>query len=328
MSTLALVLGHEPYFMTPLWLIGGIAPLVIMHRLMRGRRWRRWAALVLIGSIVGYMISTVSGEAPDQVGIATKLAELLALGIVLTPIDDTRRLRRFAASGVTVTLVLATAISVWIGAFVSGDGGHHLGEVSSPGVLIPNLEDREPSAHEIEEAEELYAQTVAGISGFEDINVARAAGYDVDNMFGSDFHAGNSAYQADGRIMDPARPETLVYAVRDEGPVLLGAMFEMPGIGEQGPAVGGPITVWHAHDHVCFALTPPALAGLQSPFGGCPFGSLTIARTGEMIHVWTLPGAPEVFGNLDDAWLSAYLDGRPLPLIDLEDIYWRPSSSR
>jgi hypothetical protein len=26
-----------------------------------------------------------------------------------------------------------------------------------------------------------------------------------------------------------------------------------------------------------------------------------------MIHVWTVPGAPDPFGDLDDAWLDAYL---------------------
>ena len=276
---LALAFGHEPYFMTPLWLIGGVAPFWVLRRLMVGKRWRRWAALVMLGSIIGYMVSSISGEAPDQVGIATKLVELLALGIVLTPRDQAKRLRRFASSAATVTLVVATAVSVWIGAFVAGDGGHHLGEVPTPGVLIPALEDREPTAHEYEEAEQLYYATVAGIEKFEDVGVARAAGYDVDGMFGTDWHASNSAYQGDGRILDPTRPETLVYAMNDGEAVLLGALYEMPDIGEAGPAVGGPITVWHAHDHICFSLTPPALAGLQSPFGGCPFGSLSIGHS-------------------------------------------------
>ncbi len=27
-----------------------------------------------------------------------------------------------------------------------------------------------------------------------------------------------------------------------------------------------------------------------------------------MIHVWTLPGVPEPFGDLDDGWLSEYLE--------------------
>ena len=34
----------------------------------------------------------------------------------------------------------------------------------------------------------------------------------------------------------------------DDQPVLLGAMFTMPEMGRAGPAVGGPLTVWHAYD--------------------------------------------------------------------------------
>ncbi len=54
-------------------------------------------------------------------------------------------------------------------------------------------------------------------------------------------------------------------------------------------------------------VTPPALAGLVSPFGGCPLGSISVARTAEMIHVWTLPGVEEPFGEIDQEWLAAYL---------------------
>ena len=84
-------------------------------------------------------------------------------------------------------------------------------------------------------------------------------------------------------------------------------MHEMEGIGTSGPAVGGPLTVWHAHDHVCFSVVPLGLAGLTSPFGVCPLGSITIPVTNEMIHVWTLPGVEERFGHLEDQWLDDYL---------------------
>jgi hypothetical protein len=127
-------------------------------------------------------------------------------------------------------------------------------------------------------------------------------------MFGRDFHAENPAYGADGRILDPERPETLVYAMSSDGrPVLLGAMFSMPDRSEPGPAVGGPLTVWHAHDHLCIGLTPPGLTGIRSPLGACPMGAIEIPITPQMIHVWTVPGAPARFGDLDGAWLEGYL---------------------
>ena len=112
----------------------------------------------------------------------------------------------------------------------------------------------------------------------------------------------------DGRTLDPQRPETLVYAVRDDGtPVLLGAMYQTKGLRAHGPQPGGDLTVWHAHEQVCFGLLPPALAGATSPFGLCPAGSVTVALTNEMLHVWTVPGAPQRFGDLDETWLKEHV---------------------
>ena len=84
-------------------------------------------------------------------------------------------------------------------------------------------------------------------------------------------------------------------------------MFTMPGIGRAGPAIGGPRTVWHAHDHICVGL-PGILSGLQSPLGTCPIGSITIPETNEMIPVWNLPGVPEPDDDLEDKWLNDYLE--------------------
>jgi len=109
-----------------------------------------------------------------------------------------------------------------------------------------------------------------------------------------------------------SRPESLIYAESARGPVLLGAMYEMPSLGDPGPAIGGPLTMWHAHENVCFGLAPPAFVGLMSPFGGCPVTSLTIPITPEMIHLWLIPGAP-VFGEVEDEVRRAYLASRIAP---------------
>lgn len=300
-----LVLGHEPSFYSVLYAADAALLIWITYRLLWGTRWRRWAALVLLGSIVGYAVSAIAGEPPDQVGMATKLVELTALAIVLRPASH-RGGRTLLASTAIIVLFVFTAFAAWIGAFSSG-GGHHLGEVPGPGSLIPAGEDRPPTAAEQAAADDLYEATRAALLKYQDPAVAAADGYDVNNMFGRDFHADNQAYIEDGHVLDPEKPETLVYAVVHSEPVLLGAMFQMQGINNPGPAIGGPLTVWHAHDHICFSLTPPALSGLQSPFGTCPVGSITMPITHEMIHVWTLPGAPEPFGDLGDSWLDDYL---------------------
>ena len=304
---LALIFTHEPSFYTVLYLIGGVAPLWILRRLLAGKRWRRLTAFTMAGLIGGYGIALMIGEPPDQYGLAMKLVELTALFVALRPRIDVRW-RRFATTGVALSMAVFSALASWIGAFSSGDGGHHLGETPPPGVLLPAGEDRDPTSDESAVAAHLFFDTRDALEKYEDVEVARQAGYNVDGMFGTSFHADNERYKNDGAVFDPERPETLVYAVAASGqPVLLGAMFQMDGIGQPGPAVGGPLTVWHAHDHVCFSLTPPALSGLTSPFGQCPLGSITMPITNEMLHIWVVPGVDEVFGDIDEEWLADYL---------------------
>jgi hypothetical protein len=291
---------------------------VVARRVMRGSRAGRLGVAVLAGSIVAYWVSDLSGEAPDQVGLATKLAEILALAIVLRPAPN-RRWRRalsFAGSVAIGLLVVGTAASSWIGAFrvsaadAGAVAGHHVhaGSMPPPGTIFPVVPDRDPTPAERAAAADLISAARVALARYADPAVAAADGYRVNGLAGIDFHASNPAYENDDRVLDPAHPETLVYAVAPDGrPVLMGAMFLMPKIGQPGPAIGGPLTVWHAHQHVCVSLTPPGLSGLLSPLGGCPVGSIDMPLTPEMIHIWIVPGAPQPFGDLDEAWRRAYL---------------------
>jgi hypothetical protein len=128
---------------------------------------------------------------------------------------------------------------------------------------------------------------------------------------GTQVHLENKAYANDGRILDPQRPETLVYAISGGRATLLGALFVMQNAGEPGPAVGGSITHWHAHN-VCVTALPPGF-GLVTPFGGCTALSVDIT-TPEMMHVWVVdsPAGPFADG-LDDAWVRAYHAQHGLP---------------
>lgn len=291
---------------------------LVARRVLRGASAGRLGLAVLLGSIVAYWGSTLGGESPDQVGIATKLAEVLALAIVVRPAPSARwRAGRSVAGSVVVSLlIVGTAASSWIGAFraaASEPGavaGHHVhaGGMAPPGTILPAAAEREPTPAERAAATDLVIKARTALARYADPAVAAADGYRVQGMQGIDFHAGNPAYENDGRVLDPAHPETLVYAVAPDGrPVLLGAMFLMPKIGQPGPTVGGSLTVWHAHQHVCFSLTPPGLTGLLSPLGMCPVGSIDMPLTAEMIHIWIVPGAPQPFGDLDEAWKRAYL---------------------
>lgn len=300
-----------------LFLVDAALLLAIARRVLRGERPGRLGAIVLVGSIGAYWLSAIGGTSPDQIGLSTKLIEIIALAIVVRPSPSARwrPARAFAGSAAVCVLVVLTAATSWVGAFrasASEPGeavGHqaHGAGVPRPGTFLPVVPARDATPAEAAATIELVRATRATLARYADPALAAADGYRVSGLSGIDFHAVNPAYEQDGRSLDPERPEALVYAVAPDGqPVLLGAMFMMP-VGRPGPTIGGPLTVWHGHEQVCFSLTPPGLAGLLSPFGTCPVGTINMPRTAEMIHIWTVPGAPQPIGDLDDAWKRAYL---------------------
>jgi hypothetical protein len=299
-----------------LFIVDAVLLTVVARRVLRGSRAGRLGVAVLVGSIVAYWLA-MAGEPPDQLGLATKLGEVLALAIILRPASArSRRLGSLARGLAICLLVVGTAASSWVGAFRASAAepgavaGHHVhnGSVPPPGTLFPPVPARDATPSERAAAANFVMATRIALARYADPTVAAADGYALVGLAGIDFHASNPANEHDGRVFDPAHPESLVYAVAPNGrPVLLGAVFQMPDIGQSGPMIGGPLTAWHGHENVCISLTPPRLAGLLSPLGTCPVGSILLARTAEMIHVWVVPGAPEPFGDLDDAWKRAYL---------------------
>jgi hypothetical protein len=105
-------------------------------------------------------------------------------------------------------------------------------------------------------------------------------------------------------VLDPNRPEVLVFSILDGRATLLGVVYVMERAGAPGPQPGGPITQWHAHN-VCLTLTPPGF-GIVTPFGSCP--ALSIAVTSpEMMHVWVVDNPDGPFADgLDEAWVREY----------------------
>ena len=272
-------------------------------RLVTGRRRAGgFAALVLAGSLLGLLVDLAARHVPDQVAMATKLVEVTALVALGAPLAA-GRVRRVVATAAVTAVATVVAAGTWAAA-LDGFGGPSV-TVAMP---VPADDPGEPSLAQEAAADDLYRRTLASLARYADPAAAVAAGYAADGVRGTDFHADNPRFVADGRTLDPERPETLVYAVRDDGsPVLLGAMYQAKGLRTHGPTPGGTLTTWHAHEQVCFGVLPPALAGVTSPFGVCPAGSVTVPLTNEMIHVWTVPGAPQRFGDLDQAWLKAHV---------------------
>lgn len=136
-------------------------------------------------------------------------------------------------------------------------------------------------------ADRLLQDVRAGIARFSDMGTAQAEGYRqaTPYRFGhwGPAHFNNEGFQRDGRLLDPARPEALVYLKLPDGyVVLLGAMF-LAHKG-QGPRPGGAITEWHVHDNLC--LTATGAVALATAPGRCPAGSFFLGEAVEMMHVW------------------------------------------
>ena len=299
---LTLVFTHEASAYTAAYLVGAALLAAAARWLLAGRR-TGLVVLIAVGSVISFWFL---GAPADQVSMATKLLELFALALLAVPAPG----RRFAPTGV-VALVIVTGVAAWIGAFATAgeDGGHHGGEYPEPGTMVPYIDRLDATDEEHEAVDALYAELLLAVEPYRDPDAARAAGYQVGEIRGNDYHAQSPDLVGDGRILDPEYPESLIYAQSINGPVLVGVMFEMDGLSDPGPMVGGPITVWHGHENICFSFTPPAVAGLLSPYGVCPIGSVNIPKTGEMLHAWVTPGVPyeDRWGHLDDEWLNEYL---------------------
>jgi len=338
---LALPLGHfDGPLLTIAFLGSGAAYAWLAMRALEGRSWRLLAALLLIGTLISYLVVAGSGgEEPDQVGIATALVELAALGLCLVPGREPRRprrFRRFAGSTATVFVTFGVGTTIWISSFLAhaatdtdvsaapdgsvgaiGHTGDHAHEHdhaarAQAGVIMRPIADHHPTLTQQQEADRLAVATREATQRYATLDAAVAAGYEVPNPgTGTGVHMDNKKFKNDGRVLDPERPETLVYSIEGGRATMLGVVFVMERAGRAGPEPGGPITRWHAHK-ICLTLLPPGF-GIVTPFGTCPALSVNVTSP-EMMHVWVIDNPSGAFAEgLDDTWVRAYHaeHGRP-----------------
>jgi hypothetical protein len=142
-------------------------------------------------------------------------------------------------------------------------------------------------------AENLVAITMIRLPQWSDPAVAEAAGFKTigDGATG-DEHLINWSFVQDDDILDPDKPEALVYDTRSGKRVLESAMFMLkPGATlDTVPDIGGPLTQWHIHDNLCFTDDPvaPHVAGLTDSSGNCRAPLVKLPSV-PMIHVWITP---------------------------------------
>ena len=165
------------------------------------------------------------------------------------------------------------------------------------------------TAADLEAATRLVADTKAAAVRFEDLEAARAAGYyQAAPPRKGLVHYVNPRYNSDGRILDPQRPESLVYLDMTDGSwKLVGVLYRMSSPDQPGPRVGGPLTTWHAHDNLCTA-NGRVVGKIMN--GRCTNG--TWSRTPEMLHVWLVDNPNGVFSDDMEPAVLGGLAGEPV----------------
>ena len=143
-------------------------------------------------------------------------------------------------------------------------------------------------------AQLLLLQTRVGTERFQDLPAAMADGYRAVTPADQPIvHYVNPAYLVKGDTLNPEHPESLIYGSSSKGPILLAAMYIAHGIGQPGPDIGGPLTLWHAHSNLCFNSKTNIIDAFTDAAGNCPAGSFN-SGTPEMLHVWVVdnPNGP------------------------------------
>lgn len=147
---------------------------------------------------------------------------------------------------------------------------------------------QQPTARQ-EAAAQRFAGTVrraAVAHGWEDPRRALAAGYRPMQRCGT--HWVNVSYALDDQVLDPDRPEFLIYENHGHGLHLDSVMFTAAANGSHGPQPFGPAAVWHLH----LAGDQCMRSGIivtEQVGTGCPAGSRRYRRTVEMLHVMMDP---------------------------------------
>lgn len=319
---LTLVPAHrvEEPLLALLLLLYGLACLLLAVLCFVWRDWRAAAVLLLAAGVISY-ITAIAGrtEAPDQVGMLTKLIELTALGLVLLPELSPGARRSTVRYGLVMFTVLTLAVLTgsvsWAASFRTArtdrarQSDQEMRINTTPGMVMQAVSAGPPTAAQQLAADRFVTETRAGITRYQDLYAAIADGYrPASPPNGATVHYMNPAAIRAHHVLDPKQPEELVYANTIHGPVLLGAMYVMPRSGQRGPDFGGALSDWHVHTNLCVAIGSWQVVGFLSPFATCPAGSLNVVSSA-MLHVWTINNPTGAYGDLDPTWLKRLIHG-------------------
>ncbi len=178
--------------------------------------------------------------------------------------------------------------------------------------------DVTPSQAQLVAAEQLIEHSRHNAARFADYQADRATlGYTVAaaELAGDDTpsieHLLNPEYMKDDRLVDPERPEGLVFQTLRSGEKKLVAIMYMTRPGQHGPQVGGPLTRWHWHPWSPACLDKFGILVEKRVNGRCRKG-LSEGPTSEMLHVWLVDQAFGAFSHL----MGAPGEGAPATMQD------------
>ena len=148
----------------------------------------------------------------------------------------------------------------------------------------PNCTNQ-PTSQQVLGATQYIQATSAAVAKYKNLSAALADGYvPITDTNYPVVHYLNIRYMNRQDLMNPNTVDSLVYATTPYGPVLVAAMYLMPGGGD-GPMPYGCLVQWHAHTNLCTSNTSGQIDGLQP----CDPGSHADPTTPFMTHVWQVP---------------------------------------
>ncbi len=275
-------------------------------------------AMVQVGAILGWMLAKTIGLPIDGLDVAEPvqradslamiLALLAALAVVahLRAIGTSTLIRHPTTTAICALLVAALAVP----GMLATSGHAHAGtddhanhdlvaQPYDPALPIDLGGTDGVTPQQQAAAENLVAITVIRLPQFSDASAVGDLGFKSigDGRLGYE-HYMSAANMADGRLLDPDYPESLVYDTSVTPKRLVSAMFMMNAGDtlDDVPDLGGQLTQWHIHDNLCF--TGERVTGIINPDGRCTPPS-TLGSAVPMIHVWIVPHRCGPFSALD-----------------------------
>ena len=235
--------------------------------------------------LVGYLFSD-DGRVNESISLAIIIAvEVLLIGFGLElikkwlPLID--RQRRWPLNALLVIVFVSTGAGMISWGIDEYNRGH-----SHTVIALSELES--VTEKEVKWTEDFYYRSLEAAlknNWFDYEHTMANSGFQPDRV--NRTHFPNLEYMFDGIILDPERPEWLVYHDTPQGKMLMALMFFTNELDEIGRTPGGPLALWHYHPYQKIRCAVKGLwtVGNANDAGECEEGE-PVVRTPEMLHVW------------------------------------------